>query len=242
MWTSHGRLTLLAHCVADRGLVELAPVLLQAMAPVHDCLAAFGQVGAIGPVALAVARLHRLLGDASAARAHLGSAAEVAARAGGGSALLHCRLAAAEWSLEDGAATPELRQELTRSPARPTSGHDRRCAPRAIPALTAAAHPRPRTRQDRQQARSPRVVLTAAPIDHRRAGGAEPLRVRAYTCYTNGEAAHAGPTWSPDSTAVAWAGSGGIWIKRNAATCTSPAPRLVIRGGSAPDWSPAPVR
>ncbi|WP_375430576.1 hypothetical protein [uncultured Friedmanniella sp.] len=60
-----------------------------------------------------------------------------------------------------------------------------------------------------------------------------------YTCVTNGEAAHASPTWSPKSTALAWAGKAGIWIKQDVASCSSPQPTLVIRGGSAPDWSPA---
>jgi hypothetical protein len=70
----------------------------------------------------------------------------------------------------------------------------------------------------------------------------QPPLVPTYTCYTGGEAQHASPTWSPDSTALAWAGRTGIWIKRDAASCASPAPRLVIPGGSSPDWSPAPLR
>ncbi|GAB2480852.1 TolB-like translocation protein [Jatrophihabitans fulvus] len=76
----------------------------------------------------------------------------------------------------------------------------------------------------------------------RNARAGSPPAVPTYTCYTNGEAAHASPTWSPDSTALAWAGSGGIWVKRSAGTCSSPAPRLLIRNGSAPDWSPAGLR
>jgi hypothetical protein len=66
--------------------------------------------------------------------------------------------------------------------------------------------------------------------------------VPSYTCYTNGEAQHASPTWSPDSTALAWTGRTGIWIKRNAAGCSTSAPTLVIPGGSSPDWSPASLR
>lgn len=66
-----------------------------------------------------------------------------------------------------------------------------------------------------------------------------PPAVPQYTCYTNGEAAHASPTWSPDGPALAWAGATGIWIKRGAANCASPQPRLVIKGGSAPNWSRA---
>lgn len=66
-----------------------------------------------------------------------------------------------------------------------------------------------------------------------------PPAVPSYTCLTGGEAEHASPTWSPDSTALAWAGKTGIWIKRNAAGCTTNQPALVIPGGSSPDWSPA---
>ncbi|SEQ79895.1 TolB-like translocation protein [Microlunatus flavus] len=64
----------------------------------------------------------------------------------------------------------------------------------------------------------------------------------AYTCLTGAEAQHASPTWSPDSTALAWAGKDGVWIKRNAASCSADQPRLVIAGASFPDWSPATLR
>ena len=112
VWTSHGRWALLAHCVADRGIRELAPALLAAMAPVRDCVAAFGQCGVIGPVALAMARLSRLLGDHSAARGHLDRAIAVAQRSGGAGSLVHCRLEAAAWAAADCSITPQLRQEL----------------------------------------------------------------------------------------------------------------------------------
>jgi hypothetical protein len=69
-----------------------------------------------------------------------------------------------------------------------------------------------------------------------------PPAVPIYTCHTNGEAEHASPTWSPDSTALAWAGKTGIWIKRDAASCSTSQPTLVIPDGSSPDWSPATLR
>ncbi|UQX86886.1 AAA family ATPase [Jatrophihabitans telluris] len=112
VWTSHGRWALLAHCVADRGLCELAPPLLAALAPVRDCVAAFGQCGVLGPVALAMARLSRLLGDLVTARNHLDRAFAVAQRSGGAAALVHCRLEAATWAVTDAQLTPELRAEL----------------------------------------------------------------------------------------------------------------------------------
>ena len=114
VWTSHGRFALLAHCVADRGLAALAPTLLSAMIPLRDCLATFGQVGTLGPVALAVARLARLIGDHEMAREMLGRATALASRAGGASALLHCRWEAALWTADDDSAhTTQWHAELS---------------------------------------------------------------------------------------------------------------------------------
>lgn len=64
-----------------------------------------------------------------------------------------------------------------------------------------------------------------------------------YTCVTTPDARHASPTWAPDSSAVAWASSDGIWVQPSAASCGSVAPaKLLIPGGRAPDWSPARLR
>lgn len=49
-----------------------------------------------------------------------------------------------------------------------------------------------------------------------------------------------GPTWSPDSTALAWEEPDGVWVKRGAADCTVQ-PALAIPGGREPDWGPADV-
>ena len=59
-------------------------------------------------------------------------------------------------------------------------------------------------------------------------------------CATGQEAGIAGPTWSPDGTALALQSADGIWIKRQAHDCTLQ-PALVISGGSEPDWGPADV-
>ena len=59
-------------------------------------------------------------------------------------------------------------------------------------------------------------------------------------CATGQEAGIAGPTWSPDGTALALESADGIWVKRSARDCTVQ-PTLVIAGGSAPDWGPADV-
>ncbi|MBS1878815.1 MAG: PD40 domain-containing protein [Actinobacteria bacterium] len=60
-------------------------------------------------------------------------------------------------------------------------------------------------------------------------------------CATGADAGISGPTWSPDGQSLAIADPEGIWVKRGAANCESPAPILAIPGGSQPDWGPAPV-
>lgn len=70
--------------------------------------------------------------------------------------------------------------------------------------------------------------------------GAAPA-VPHWLCVTNGEAKHASPTWSPDSKRLAWAGADGIWIKTAVGQCGTQ-PKLVIKGGSSPDWSKAPLK
>ncbi len=59
-------------------------------------------------------------------------------------------------------------------------------------------------------------------------------------CATGQEAGIAGPTWSPDGSALALESADGIWVKRQARDCTVQ-PTLAIAGGSAPDWGPANV-
>jgi hypothetical protein len=95
VWTTHGRLTLLAHAVADLGLVEHAEALRARLEPLAGLVATIGQVGVAGPVGLALARLDLLVGDLAAAEEHLAVATGLARRAGGAGALLRCRLLAA---------------------------------------------------------------------------------------------------------------------------------------------------
>ncbi len=64
-----------------------------------------------------------------------------------------------------------------------------------------------------------------------------------YRCVTNPSRRHASPTWSPDSTAIAWASADGIVVQRSAAACGASTPaRLIVRDASAPDWSRAALR
>jgi hypothetical protein len=53
------------------------------------------------------------------------------------------------------------------------------------------------------------------------------------------------PTWSPDGKSLAWADRKGIWVGQVGGTFGATGPtceltkRLVIPGGSRPDWGPA---
>ncbi|MET0704686.1 MAG: BTAD domain-containing putative transcriptional regulator [Mycobacterium sp.] len=92
VWTSLGFAALRAHLCADHRLTDFAPGLLDELEPWVDRIAMIGQVGIAGPVPLATARLHALLGDTERAREHLAMAEAIAARNGGFPALLRCRL------------------------------------------------------------------------------------------------------------------------------------------------------
>jgi hypothetical protein len=96
VWTGLGHTALLAQLCADHGLAEFAPDLLDALTAHRDELAVIGQVGIVGPVALATARLHALLGDDAAARRDLSLTGDIASRGGGVPSLLRARLLACE--------------------------------------------------------------------------------------------------------------------------------------------------
>ncbi len=53
----------------------------------------------------------------------------------------------------------------------------------------------------------------------------------------------ADPTWAPDGSALAWAEGDGVWMTPVGALdttdCSWGQPRLIIPGGSQPDWGPA---
>jgi hypothetical protein len=63
-------------------------------------------------------------------------------------------------------------------------------------------------------------------------------------CATGKQEGTDGPTWSPDGSRLAWhetnAGRSEIWVKDQADDC-GVQPRLLIAGGSEPDWGPADV-
>jgi hypothetical protein len=103
VWTSLGHAVLLAHLTADRGLARFCAPLLEELEPFGDRIAVIGQVGAVGPVALATARLRALAGDRDAARDDLERAVGIAKRTGGAPTLVRCALLSAELT-EDRAA------------------------------------------------------------------------------------------------------------------------------------------
>jgi hypothetical protein len=95
IWTTLGEQTLLANVVADQGLVELAPLLLALLAPHAGGIGTLGQVGVLGSVSLALARLSALVGETAEARRHLADAERLAAESDGRCAAVRCRLLAA---------------------------------------------------------------------------------------------------------------------------------------------------
>jgi DNA-binding SARP family transcriptional activator len=91
-WFTLAHLTLLGHGAADLGAVGPARVLLTRLEPSTPFIAAFGQTGCVGPVALATGRLRALLGDLDGARADLAVSENLARSGGGRTAELRTRL------------------------------------------------------------------------------------------------------------------------------------------------------
>lgn len=116
IWTTLGHHTLLAHLSADHVLPDFVDPLLKVLDPFRDRIAVIGQVGLAGPVALATARLHALLGDRRRALNDVAQARSIAGRTAGVPALLRCRLLEcqlAEPSAERSAAARDLAVEAT---------------------------------------------------------------------------------------------------------------------------------
>ena len=91
-WMSLARLAVMGHTAADLATSEWAATLRTRLAPFAGRVAAIGQVGVIGPVDLALARLALLDDDLSSAREHLAAARAIAGKAGGRPELIRCRL------------------------------------------------------------------------------------------------------------------------------------------------------
>ncbi|MFD6676205.1 BTAD domain-containing putative transcriptional regulator [Rhodococcus zopfii] len=91
-WTTLGHRTLIARVIADLELTEHAETFVDLLAPFVDRIATVGQVGVIGAVAEASARLHALLGRVEDAVVLLDRAEEIATRTSSPPTLLRCRL------------------------------------------------------------------------------------------------------------------------------------------------------
>ncbi|GAB2646703.1 BTAD domain-containing putative transcriptional regulator [Gordonia jinhuaensis] len=93
MWTSLAHAVILADIVVDLGLLERAREFIDYLEPFRHCIATVGQVGCLGPVALALADLYALCADGDRARAALADARALSDRGGSEPGLLRCRLA-----------------------------------------------------------------------------------------------------------------------------------------------------
>ncbi|MFE3291409.1 BTAD domain-containing putative transcriptional regulator [Rhodococcus sp. NPDC059234] len=96
VWTTLGHQTLIAHVIADLSLAEYADLFLGLLDPFTDRIATVGQVGVVGAVAEASARLHALLGQTDQASALLERAEQIGHRTSGAPTLLRCRLLRAQ--------------------------------------------------------------------------------------------------------------------------------------------------
>ncbi len=105
IWTTLGEIVLAAHLVADEEVHDGVELLLPLLEAHHGHIGDLGQTAQTGPVDLALARLHALLGNRQSAFEALQRARRVATSGGGRCALLRCRLLAAEM---DGGSRDEL--------------------------------------------------------------------------------------------------------------------------------------
>jgi DNA-binding SARP family transcriptional activator len=108
VWNTLGHQVLLAHVVADLGLAGPAARLADLLEPAAARVASIGQVGVLGPVALALGRLRRVLGDEAEAMSLFRRAAELAERGDAPPSLLRCRLELALGTEDGPGRTAEL--------------------------------------------------------------------------------------------------------------------------------------
>lgn len=92
VWYTLGHAVALAHVVAEFELTEYATDFIDELTPFTDCIGVVGQLAGVGPVGLALARLHMLVGNDSAARETLDVAVRIAELSGGLPTLERCRM------------------------------------------------------------------------------------------------------------------------------------------------------
>jgi DNA-binding SARP family transcriptional activator len=91
VWNTLAHQVLMAHVAADLGLADSARRLLERLEPARGRIANIGQCGGMGPVALALGRLRRLLGEETEAMSLFAQGLDEATRGGGEPSILRCR-------------------------------------------------------------------------------------------------------------------------------------------------------
>jgi tetratricopeptide (TPR) repeat protein len=91
VWNTLAHQVLLAHVTADIGHVDAVGTLIELLEPASGRIANIGQVGGMGPVALALGRLRRVLGEDDAAKALLERALAESRRGDAPPSVLRCR-------------------------------------------------------------------------------------------------------------------------------------------------------
>ncbi|MGZ8178615.1 BTAD domain-containing putative transcriptional regulator [Williamsia sp. SKLECPSW1] len=114
VWTTLGTATLLAHVAVDLGLEDHYDRFIADLAPFADRVAIVGQVGCVGPVGLALARLYAEVGRVDEARACAVDALRLGERTEGIPTVLRARLLLAR--LSD--PSPDRDAELARISSR----------------------------------------------------------------------------------------------------------------------------
>lgn len=92
VWTTLVTATLLAHVAVDLELTDHLDRFVDDLAPYADRVAIVGQVGCVGPVSIALARLHAALGHVEEARQQARFALALGERADGFPTVLRARL------------------------------------------------------------------------------------------------------------------------------------------------------
>ena len=108
VWNTLAHQVLLAHVAADLGLTDAAVRLAKLLEPARGRIANIGQVGGMGPVALALGRLRRVLGEEDEAMVLFERAHEESLRGDAPPSALRCRLELALGEPESPARDAEL--------------------------------------------------------------------------------------------------------------------------------------
>ncbi|MEH3154411.1 MAG: BTAD domain-containing putative transcriptional regulator [Gordonia paraffinivorans] len=115
VWTTLGTATLLAHVAVDLELTAHFDRFVDDLAPYADRVAIIGQVGCVGPVSLALGRLHAALGRVEEAREQARFALDLGERTDGFPTVLRARLLLARVAEPSASRDAELAEIRTRA-------------------------------------------------------------------------------------------------------------------------------